>query len=53
VKFGTAIVGLPGFVVGYVIGVSEERQSDLPIAAAAVVIFAISGWFWVRTKPPA
>lgn len=31
-KFGTAIVGLPGFVVGYVIGVSEERQSDLPIA---------------------
>ncbi len=31
-KFGTAIVGLFGFVVGYVIGVSEERQSDLPIA---------------------
>ena len=31
-KFGTAIVGLFGFVAGYVIGVSEERQSDLPIA---------------------
>jgi len=30
VRFSNAIVGLVGFIVGYIIGVSEERQSDLP-----------------------
>jgi hypothetical protein len=31
VRFSNAIVGLAGFVVGYVIGMSEERRSDLPV----------------------
>ena len=29
-----------------------RRHTQIWLAAAAVFIFAIAGWFWVRTKPP-
>ena len=29
-----------------------RRRTQIWLAAAAVFIFAIAGWFWVRTKPP-
>ena len=31
----------------------ERRRTQIWLAAAAVFIFAIAGWFWVRTRPPA
>jgi hypothetical protein len=30
----------------------DRRRTQIWLAAAAVFIFAIAGWFWVRTKPP-
>jgi hypothetical protein len=30
-----------------------RRHAQIWLAAAAVFIFAIAGWFWVRTRPPA
>jgi len=29
-----------------------RRRTQIWLAAAAVFIFAIAGWFWVRTRPP-
>jgi hypothetical protein len=31
----------------------DRRRTQIWLAAAAVFIFAIAGWFWVRTRPPA
>jgi hypothetical protein len=30
-----------------------RRRTQIWLAAAAVFIFAVAGWFWVRTRPPA
>jgi hypothetical protein len=30
----------------------NRRRTQIWLAAAAVVIFAVAGWFWVRTRPP-
>ena len=30
-----------------------RRRTQIWLAAAAVFIFAVAGWFWVRTTPPA
>jgi hypothetical protein len=30
-----------------------RRRTQIWLAAAAVFIFAIAGWFWARTRPPA
>src|SRR5713226_725364 len=32
---------------------ANRRRPQIWLAAAAVFIFAIAGWFWVRTRPPA
>ena len=29
----------------------NRRRTQIWLAAAAVVIFAVAGWFWVRTRP--
>jgi hypothetical protein len=29
----------------------DRRRTQIWLAAAAVIIFAIAGWFWVRTRP--
>jgi multidrug efflux pump subunit AcrA (membrane-fusion protein) len=29
-----------------------RRSTQIWLAAAAVFIFAVAGWFWVRTRPP-
>ncbi len=29
----------------------DRRRTQIWLAAAAVFIFAIAGWFWVRTRP--
>jgi hypothetical protein len=31
----------------------ERRRTQVWLAAAAVLIFAIAAWLWVRTRPPA
>ena len=31
----------------------DRRRTQIWLAAAAVFIFAVAGWFWVRTRPPA
>ena len=30
----------------------DRRRTQIWLAAAAVFIFAVAGWFWVRTRPP-
>jgi hypothetical protein len=30
----------------------DRRRIQIWLAAAAVFIFAVAGWFWVRTRPP-
>jgi len=32
---------------------SNRRRTQIWLAAAAVFIFAVAGWFWVRARPPA